>query len=113
MINIPTDLIRTFVAVVDSKSFTKAAHLLGVTQPAVSAQIKRLQGLLGADLFDKHGQGVVPTKHGKEVIIYARRLLSLKAFQLRHSKSSWGAVLHSPGAGRSFHFDYRYSCNDL
>ena len=77
MINIPTELLRTFVAVVDSQSFTKAAHVLGVTQPAVSAQVKRLQGLLGADLFDKRGQGVGLTKLGKEVMIYARRLLSL------------------------------------
>ena len=42
MINIPTELLRTFVAVVDLRSFTKAAQLLGITQPAVSAQVKRL-----------------------------------------------------------------------
>ena len=41
MINIPTDLLRTLLAVVDMRSFTKAAQLTGVTQPAVSAQIKR------------------------------------------------------------------------
>jgi DNA-binding transcriptional LysR family regulator len=77
MINIPTELLRTLVAVVDQKSFTKAAHSLGVTQPAVSAQIKRLQGLLGTDIFDKHGPGVVLTAAGEAVITYARRLLSL------------------------------------
>lgn len=53
MTNIPTDLLRTLVAVVDLRSFTKAAAALGVTQPAVSAQIKRLQFLLGGDLFDR------------------------------------------------------------
>ena len=41
MTNIPTELLRTLVAVVDLRSFTKAAQSLGVTQPAVSAQIKR------------------------------------------------------------------------
>jgi DNA-binding transcriptional LysR family regulator len=51
MTNIPTDLLRTLVAVVDLRSFTKAAQSLGVTQPAVSAQIRRLQFLLGADLL--------------------------------------------------------------
>jgi DNA-binding transcriptional LysR family regulator len=77
MINIPTELLRTLVAVVDHKSFTKAANMLGVTQPAVSAQIKRLQMLLGAEIFDKHGPGVVLTPAGEAVTTYARRLLSL------------------------------------
>jgi len=47
MTNVPTDLLRTLIAVVDLRSFTRAAQLHGVTQPAVSAQIKRLQTLLG------------------------------------------------------------------
>jgi hypothetical protein len=38
MTNIPTELLRTLVAVVDLRSFTKAAQSLGVTQPAVSSQ---------------------------------------------------------------------------
>ena len=58
MINIPTELLRTLVAVVDLRSFTKAAQSLGVTQPAVSAQIKRLQLLLDCELFDKSAPGV-------------------------------------------------------
>src|ERR1700745_1591168 len=53
MPNIPTELLRTFVAVVDLRGFTKAAQALGFTQPAVSAQIKRLQSLLGRGLLDK------------------------------------------------------------
>ena len=77
MTNIPTDLLRTFVAVVDLRSFTKAAISLGVTQPAVSAQIKRLQFLIGDDIFDRSTQGVTLTPHGEIVISYARRLLAL------------------------------------
>jgi DNA-binding transcriptional LysR family regulator len=77
MTNIPTDILRTLIAVVDLQSFTKAAASLGVTQPAVSAQIKRLQLLLGADLFDRSGQGVSLTLHGEAVVNYARRLLSI------------------------------------
>jgi DNA-binding transcriptional LysR family regulator len=75
--NIPTDLLRTLVAVVDLRSFTKAAILLGLTQPAVSAQIKRLQYLLGADLFDRSVQGISLTPQGETVVTYARRLLSI------------------------------------
>jgi len=75
--NIPTELLRTLIAVVDLRSFTKAAQSLGVTQPAVSAQIKRLQGLLGTDLLDKSAPGVSLTSAGDLVVNYARRLLSI------------------------------------
>lgn len=77
MINIPTDLLRTLVAVVDLRSFTKAAASLGITQPAVSAQIKRLQFLLGKDIFDRSAQGISLTPHGEMTVSYARRLLSI------------------------------------
>jgi DNA-binding transcriptional LysR family regulator len=77
MTNIPTDLLRTLVAVVDLRSFTKAAAKLGVTQPAVSSQIKRLQYLLGGELFDRSVQGISLTPHGEMVVSYARRLLSI------------------------------------
>ena len=69
MLNIPTDLLRTLVAVVDLRSFTKAAQSLGVTQPAVSAQIKRLQSLLGYELLDKSAPGRQPHAAGR----YRRR----------------------------------------
>ncbi len=77
MTNIPTELLRTLVAVVDLRSFTKAAHFLGVTQPAVSAQIKRLQGLLGSELLDKSAPGVSLTPKGEIVVNEARRMLSI------------------------------------
>jgi DNA-binding transcriptional LysR family regulator len=77
MINIPTELLRTLVSVVDQRSFTKAAHALGVTQPAVSAQIKRLQFLLGYEVLDKSAPGVSLTSRGEMVVAYARRMLSI------------------------------------
>jgi DNA-binding transcriptional LysR family regulator len=77
MLNIPTDLLRALVAVVDMRSFTKAAQLLGVTQPAVSAQIKRLQYLLGYEVLDKSTPGVSLTPRGEIVVNNARRLLSV------------------------------------
>jgi DNA-binding transcriptional LysR family regulator len=77
MANIPTELLRTLIAVVDMRSFTRAAQSLGVTQPAVSAQIKRLQMLLGGELFDKSAPGVTLTAKGEVVVNYARRLLSI------------------------------------
>src|SRR4051794_8882453 len=77
MVNIPTDLLRTLISVVDLRSFTKAAQALGVTQPAVSAQIKRLQSLLTFDILDKSAPGVILTPRGEIVVTYARRLLSI------------------------------------
>src|SRR5215831_5665631 len=77
MSNIPTELLRTFVAVVDMRSFTRAAQSLGITQPAVSAQVKRLQQLLGGDLLDKSAPGVLLTLMGESVLGSARRLLAI------------------------------------
>jgi DNA-binding transcriptional LysR family regulator len=77
MLNVPTDLLRTLVAVVDTRSFTKVAQSMGVTQPAVSAQIKRLQYLLGYELLDKSAPGVSLTPRGQIVVNNARRLLSV------------------------------------
>ena len=77
MLNIPTDLLRTLVAVTEMRSFTKAAQSLGVTQPAVSAQIKRLQYLLGYEVLDKSAPGISLTPRGEIVVNNARRLLSI------------------------------------
>jgi DNA-binding transcriptional LysR family regulator len=77
MLNIPTDLLRTLVAVVDLRSFTKAAQSLGITQPAVSAQIKRLQFLLGYEVLDKSAPGVSLTPRGDILVSNARRMLAI------------------------------------
>jgi len=77
MLNIPTDLLRTLITVIELRSFTKAAKSLGVTQPAVSAQIKRLQSVLGYELLDKRAPGVSLTPRGEFVVNQARRLLSI------------------------------------
>jgi DNA-binding transcriptional LysR family regulator len=88
MSNIPTDLLRTLVTVVDQRSFTQAARTLGVTQPAVSAHIKRLQAILGADLFDRSGPGVSLTPKGELIVNHARRLLSINDLILHVAEPS-------------------------
>jgi DNA-binding transcriptional LysR family regulator len=75
--HIPIELFRSLVALSEQGSFTKAAEALGLTQPAISAQMKRLQGLLGGDLFIKRGQGIGLTELGSIVESYARRVLAL------------------------------------
>jgi DNA-binding transcriptional LysR family regulator len=75
--NVPTDLLRALVTVVDLKGFTRAGERLGRSQPAISLQIKRLQELLGADLFDREAGGAQLSEQGQVVLSYARRMLSL------------------------------------
>jgi DNA-binding transcriptional LysR family regulator len=75
--NVPIELLRAIVAIVDLGSFTKAAQALNLTQPAISAQMKRLQQLVGAEVFSKSGSGLVPTARGELVVKYARRILAM------------------------------------
>src|SRR5689334_17409600 len=75
--NIPTDLLRTFVAICELGSFTKTANLLDLTQPAVSAHMRRLESMIGADLITKSLTGVVLTECGIEVLRHARRMLAI------------------------------------
>lgn len=71
------ELLRTFVAVFESSSFTRAAALLGRTQPAVSLQVRRLEEQLGFPLFDRTGRMVALTTEGAALLPQARRLLRL------------------------------------
>ena len=75
--NVPIELLRAIVAIVDLGSFTKAAQALKLTQPAISAQMKRLQQLVGAEVFSKAGSGLVLTARGGLVVKYARRILAM------------------------------------
>src|ERR1043166_10317194 len=75
--NIPTDLLRTFVAICELGSFTKAAHLFGLTQPAVSAHMRRLETIIGSDLIEKNTSGVKLTVCGNEVFRQVCRILTL------------------------------------
>ena len=75
--NLDITLLRAFITVVETGSFTKAAALLGRTQPAVSLQIRRLEGLLRAPLIDRAGNGAGLTVEGAGLLPQARRLLRL------------------------------------
>lgn len=71
------EVVRTFVAVFESSSFTRAAALLGRTQPAVSLQVRRLEEQLGFSLFDRTARMVSLTTEGAAFLPQARRLLRL------------------------------------
>lgn len=71
------DLLRTFVAVVDNSSFTRAAERVGRTQSTVSLQIKKLEDNLNRALFERSGRELLVTPDGEILLAYARKLLHL------------------------------------
>lgn len=77
MKNLPTDLLRAFVTVVELGGFTPAAEWLGRSQPAVSLQIKRLEQLLGQTLLIRSGQQLELSRAGQLLFRYARQILAL------------------------------------
>ncbi len=72
-----SDLLRVFVAVADSLSFTRAADRLNRTQAAVSAQIKRLEERVDVRLFRRTTARVELSEHGEVLLADARRILAL------------------------------------
>jgi DNA-binding transcriptional LysR family regulator len=76
-LDLDIDLLRTFVTVVETRSFTRAAALLSRTQPAISLQIRRLETQLGSPLIDRTGRAVALTTEGAALLPQARRLLRL------------------------------------
>jgi DNA-binding transcriptional LysR family regulator len=75
--NIPTDLLRAFVTVVDLGGFTRAAEALGRTQPAISLQIRRLEDMLRTRLINTEGRQIRLTDSGMALGPYARQILRL------------------------------------
>lgn len=73
------DLLRAFVAVADHGSFTRGAAALNRTQSAVSMQIQRLEGAIGAAVLDRSRRGLRLTPAGEVLLGYARRILSVSA----------------------------------
>jgi len=73
-----TRQLAAFCAVVERASFSQAAEQLGVTQPAVSLQIRSLEKRLGLQLLDRSGRRVEPTDAGRRLYRSALRLLALE-----------------------------------
>jgi DNA-binding transcriptional LysR family regulator len=73
-----TRQLAAFCAVVERKSFSQAAERLGVTQPAVSLQVRSLEKRLGRKLLDRSGRRVEPTEAGMALYRGAQRMLALE-----------------------------------
>jgi DNA-binding transcriptional LysR family regulator len=77
MKNLPMDLLRAFVSVVQLNSFTKAGEILGRSQPAVSLQIQRLEELIDEPLLTRNGKSLDLTDAGESLYDYANQILAL------------------------------------
>ncbi|MBV1703615.1 MAG: LysR family transcriptional regulator [Hyphomicrobiales bacterium] len=70
-----TDQLRSFIAIVDTGSFTRAALQVNKTQSAVSMHVRRLEERLGCTLFVKQGRGARLSDEGEKLVGFARRIL--------------------------------------
>ena len=75
--NLDLAALRALAAIADFGGVTRAAHVLNLTQSAVSMQIKRLEESLGLSVLDRSGRGVSLTGEGEQLLAYGRRILAL------------------------------------
>ncbi len=88
-----TRQLAAFCTVVERRSFSQAAERLGVTQPAVSLQVRALEERFGQRLLDRSGRRVEPTEAGTRLYRNARRLLQLEEQLLEDVAAADGAGL--------------------
>jgi DNA-binding transcriptional LysR family regulator len=74
---IDVDQLRTFIAIAETGSFTKAAEVVNKTQSAVSMQMKRLEERLDRAIFARDGRASKLTEDGQRLLDYARRIIKL------------------------------------
>lgn len=76
-VNMPTDVVRSFVAIVDAGSMLRATDRVFVSQSALSLQMKRLEDLLQVALFRREGRRLVLSVQGERFLPHARELLAV------------------------------------
>lgn len=96
------DQLRAFADVAELGSFTAAAERRGVTQPAVSLQVRQLERRLGVTLVERIGRRCQPTRAGTELLAYVRELNGVVAAAVeamaRHGREVSGRVRIGTGA---------------
>jgi LysR family nitrogen assimilation transcriptional regulator len=85
--------LRSFLQVAELRSLTRASALLGVSQPALSRQIRLLETELGARLLDRHGRGVRLTEAGRVAALHGARVLK----EVDELRSAVAAATRRPG----------------
>jgi LysR family transcriptional regulator, hydrogen peroxide-inducible genes activator len=91
-----SQLLHAFLETADAGTVSRAARTLGLSQPSLTAQIRRLEAHLGVTLFTRHGRGVALTDAGKALVPRARQLLDdVRATEeaVRREGAAEGAML--------------------
>jgi DNA-binding transcriptional LysR family regulator len=96
-----TRQLQAFCAVVEKKSFSQAADQLGVTQPAVSLQVRALEDRVGQTLLDRSGRRVEPTEAGRRLYRSAQRMLALEEQLLEEAAADDGRLTGTLAIGAS------------
>lgn len=76
--HIDTSILKNFVAIAETGTFSNAAEIVGRTQSALSLQIKKIEDGLGCQLFDRSGRKVKLTEQGEIFLGYAKRIIQLQ-----------------------------------
>lgn len=79
------NLLTVFDAVMQEQNITRAAHNLGMSQPAVSNAVARLKVMFNDELFIRHGRGIQPTQRAKQLFGPIRQALQLVKNELPSS----------------------------
>ncbi len=82
--NLDLDLARTFVAICETGNFSRAAERVHRSASAISLQVKKLEGMVGRELFKRETRKVSMTEDGEVLLGYARRLLKLNDEAMSH-----------------------------
>jgi len=75
--NIETNLLRTFVTISETRSFTRSAQILFRSQSAITIQMQKLESILGCKLFYQSGRSLIITDEGEKLLKYALEILRL------------------------------------
>jgi len=83
MDHLNSDLLRTFLAIAETGSFTEGAARIYRSQSAASLQIKRLEDIVRQPVFERHGRGVILTPAGEKLVPVARDVTGILESTLR------------------------------
>ncbi len=87
-VNIPTELLRSFVAIIETGSMLQATERVFVTQSALSLQMRRLEDIVRQPLFNREGRRLRITPAGETLLVTARQILDMKRSRGRPGSAS-------------------------